>query len=60
MNLEEWISDEQTIDKSKKQYAHFDFRTSIDKQKKYITNPDNIAKHGFYPFIHYQEEKKKC
>lgn len=55
MNLELWLSDKRTIDKSKKYYAHFDFRTSIDAQKEYIINPDNIVKHSFYPFIHYEK-----
>ena len=54
MNLELWLSDQRTIEKSKKYYAHFDFRTSIDVQKEYISDPHNIAKHGFYPFIHYE------
>ncbi len=55
MDLESWFSDQHTIEKSQKYYAHFDFRTSIDKQKEYILNPDNIAKHSFYPFIHYKK-----
>lgn len=59
MNLELWLSDQRTIEKSKKYYAHFDFRTSIDVQKEYITNPDNIAKHSFYPFIHYEKSMVK-
>ncbi len=59
MNLESWLTDQRTIDKSKKYYAHFDFRTSIDKQKEYITNPDNISKHSFYPFIHYEKSMVK-
>lgn len=53
MNTTEWINSPKTISKSKKQYAHFDYRTDIASKEKYITDPKKIAKHGFYPFIHY-------
>lgn len=42
-------------------YAHFDRRLPIkdgilaDNIMNYIENKDNIAKHGFYPFIKYQK-----
>ena len=54
MNPETWILSEKTIAKSRKQYAHFDLRTDLQQQKDYVLSKDYIAKHGFYPFIHYQ------
>lgn len=54
-----WINLEKTINKSKKGYAHFDLRTDISKSQNYITNPKNIALHGFYPFIHYEKKMIK-
>ncbi len=54
-----WINLEKTINKSKKGYAHFDLRTDISKSQNYITNPKNIASHGFYPFIHYEKKMIK-
>ncbi len=41
------------------QYAHFDYRVSLDKCWKYITNPENVSKHGFYPFIHFDIKSRK-
>ncbi len=55
MNTSEWINSPKTITKSKKQYAHFDYRTDIASKGDYITDPIKIAKHGFYPFIHYEK-----
>lgn len=54
-----WITSEKAIQKSKKGYAHFDQRTDISKCKSYITTPQNIASHGFYPFIHYEKSMIK-
>lgn len=56
MDVETWRSDEKTIEKSKKTYAHFDCRTSIADQKEYVTNPRLVTKHSFYPFIQYKKE----
>jgi len=53
MNAKDWISDPKVIEKSKKGYAHFDLRMDISKASGYVTNPDKVAHHGFYPFIHY-------
>ena len=53
MNIDTWLEQPKTIEKSKKTYAHFDHRTDMNKAAEYIKNPDNVAKHGFYPFIHY-------
>lgn len=59
MTNKEWVTLPQTILKSRKQYAHFDYRTDIGREKDYIVCPDNIAKHGFYPFIHYEKRMIK-
>lgn len=51
MNINEWFEDPKVLEKSKKGYAHFDLRTDLSKCRDYITNPENIVRHGFYPFI---------
>lgn len=56
MDEDKWFSDEKVIQKSKKAYANFDLRTNVVKARKYITNPDKIKHHGFYPFIKYVME----
>lgn len=40
-------------------YAHFDERVSLEQVWNYISNPNNIKKHGFYPFIHYEKKFNK-
>ena len=57
--IEDWISRTDTIAKSKKYYAHFDYRTNIGKVKDKVTNTTWVAHHGFYPFIHYEKECSK-
>lgn len=42
----------------KRKYTHFDKRLGLKEVYKYISNPENIIKHNFYPFIYY--EKKMC
>lgn len=44
-----------------KLYVHFDKRKNSQSLgiEKYITNPQNIIKHSFYPFIHTQIIFKK-
>lgn len=37
-----------------KRYTHFDNRISINKVIDNIKNPHWVAKHGFFPFIHFQ------
>ena len=59
MTVQEWSKDEKTIQKSKKFYAHFDYRTDITKTVLFIQNPKNIVSYGFYPFIHYTIEMEK-
>ena len=51
MNINEWFEDPEVLEKSKREYAHFDLRTDLSKCRNYITNPENIVRHGFYPFI---------
>lgn len=59
MTAEEWVKDQAVIDRSKRKYAHFDYRTDFGKAGKYVTDPVKVARHGFYPFIHYTKEFKK-
>lgn len=59
MTSQEWLSLDRTDKKSRKGYAHFDYRTGIKAKKGYISNPQNIASHGFYPFICYKNEQIK-
>ena len=57
MNLCEWK--ENQSQKVLPQYTHFDRRVSLDKCFEYITSPDKVAHHGFYPFIHYTIKSRK-
>ena len=59
MDIQEWLDSPKTLRKSKKRYSHFDYRTNISKVKVDITNPEYVATHGFYPFIHYTIEMIK-
>lgn len=54
--MSSWIDYEDTINRSKRSYAHFDYRTDLSKAKPYVTNPQKISSHGFYPFIHYTQK----
>lgn len=55
MTAREWLTSDVTMEKSKRPYAHFDYRTDIGQQRTYLLNPENIKRHGFYPFIHYKQ-----
>ncbi len=57
MNIEEWRKIQEQRRPS--QYAHFDQRVSLAQCWSYITNPESVAKHGFYPFIHYDLKSRK-
>lgn len=59
MNKQDWLNNPETIQKSSKKYAHFDCRTDISKCKSYISNPQNIVHHSFYPFIYFQKKTEK-
>lgn len=49
MNLQGWKSKHQT----RRYYAHFDTKVSLNQVWDYINDPTKVAAHGFYPFIHY-------
>lgn len=53
--MDSWIEREDTINRSKRSYTHFDYPTDLGKAKSYVTDPQKIAAHGFYPFIHYTQ-----
>ena len=59
ITIDNWITDPETIKKSKKHYAHFDCRTDMGKMAAFVTNPDWVSHHGFYPFIHYKKDCSK-
>lgn len=40
----------------KRKHAHFDKRLGLKEVYKYISNPENIEKHNFYPFIYYEKK----
>ncbi|MEG0759631.1 MAG: reverse transcriptase domain-containing protein [Raoultibacter sp.] len=40
-------------------YTHFDYRVSLDQCWGYISDPENVSRHGFYPFIHYEIKSRK-
>lgn len=56
---EAWRRSEKAIEKSRRYYAHFDYRTDIEKCWDYISDPQRISAHGFYPFIHYVKDMSK-
>lgn len=55
MTLEEW----KEKNRNARSYAHFDSRVSLEKVWTYISNPENVSRHGFYPFIHYTKNVRK-
>lgn len=55
MDLDKW----KEKNKKARRYAHFDERVSLDRVWGYISNSDNIKKHGFYPFIYYEKKFNK-
>lgn len=59
MNAQDWFNDKKNIKKSEKKYAHFDVRTDIQKAQRYISDPEKVAKHGFYPMIHYKKDMSR-
>lgn len=59
MEIQEW----KEKNKQARKYAHFDEKVSLEKIWDYISKPNNVSKHGFYPFIHYSKtfnKYKKC
>ena len=59
MIIQEWLNSDNTDNKSRRGYAHFDCRTGIKEHRDYISDPEKIARHGFYPFIHYEKKQIK-
>ncbi len=59
IDIETWRTSETAIHKSQRYYAHFDYRTDLAKCWDRISDPQGIARHGFYPFIHYQKDMSK-
>ena len=55
MELEKW---KEKNEESRK-YAHFDEKVSLNNIWNYISEPENIKRHGFYPFIHYEKKFNK-
>lgn len=45
--------------KKGRQYAHFDEKVSLEKIWEYISTPEKVMGHGFYPFIHYEKRFNK-
>lgn len=44
-----------------KRYAHFDPRVSLNMEsvREYVLDPEKVASHGFYPFIHFEHKQVK-
>lgn len=59
MTPTEWLNSTEAVERSKKTYAHFDWRTDVSQQREYIAAPQKVARHGFYPFIHYEKRTLK-
>lgn len=57
MDIYEWKEDQ--FHKKVPQYTHFDRRVSLNSCFDYITSPDKVRRHGFYPFIHYTIKNRK-
>lgn len=55
MDLTKWKEKNSVL----KKYAHFDKRVSVNSVWNYISNPEKVAHHGFYPFIHYTQHSDK-
>ena len=59
MNNYDWLLSKEAINKSKKYYAHFDYRTDLSTQCEYVSDSQRVSSHGFYPFIHYLKKERK-
>jgi hypothetical protein len=57
MDVGEWKVKQ--TQKTSPQYTHFDRRVSLENCFNYITSPEKITQHGFYPFIHYAIKSRK-
>ena len=52
MTLQQW----KIKNGSCRSYAHFDNKVCLSSVWEYISNPKQVAQHGFYPFIHYTQD----
>lgn len=50
MTLEEW---KKSVKEQPRSYTHFDRRISLGKAWGYISVPNKVTRHGFYPFIRF-------
>lgn len=57
--IEKWRTSQEALEKSRRYYAHFDYRTDLARCWDYISDPARVAAHSFYPFIHYQQKFKR-
>src|SRR5690554_4829578 len=55
LELKQW----KNRNKKARTYSHFDHKVSLKRVWSYISNPRNVAMHGFYPFIHYVDKSTK-
>jgi len=49
-------TDFELTSKDLKQYPHFDKPISLENVRRLVTDQCAVAKHGFYPFFHYEEK----
>ena len=45
--------------KSKKGYVHFDYKTNLEQNMKYVSSAENISVHKFFPLIHFKSIIKR-
>lgn len=57
VNVEKWKKTQ--LQKHTYQYTHFDPRVSLKSCLGYISSPQKVCHHGFYPFIHYTIKSRK-
>lgn len=57
MTFQEWKKKQ--LAKKATNYVHFDFRTGLDRCVNYITDPQKVSVHAFYPFIHFTKIIKR-
>lgn len=57
MDLQEWKAKQSQ--KVISQYTHFDRRISLESCFEYISSPQKVSHHGFYPFIHHILKSRK-
>ena len=61
-STKEKFMDAKQFDESKyvvKLYPHFDKKINFHKVKSYVTDPNRVSRHSFFPLIHYQKKLSK-